>query len=73
MTKCRWYPIFEPDTSAVSLIGDAVIKMSQSLGDIVDAKLVEDMTGWDLGATSPTTLEQIEAEEVTTEESEVNG
>jgi hypothetical protein len=44
-TKVRWYPIFEPDASMLSLIGDGVIKLNQGLPNYIKARDLNDMTG----------------------------
>ena len=41
----RWLPIFEPDTAALSGIGDAFIKLQQAFPDYVTEAKLKDLTG----------------------------
>lgn len=45
LTKCRWYPIFENDMSALSGAGDAIIKISQANPDYLTKEKIEDLLG----------------------------
>lgn len=45
LTKPKWEPVFEPDASALSGIGDAAIKLQQSFPDYFDAEKLKDLTG----------------------------
>lgn len=45
-TKGRWYPVFEPDTSMLGAIGDALGKIGQNYPDMVTEERIEDITGW---------------------------
>lgn len=45
-TKGRWYPVFEPDTSMIGAIGDALGKIGQNYPDMVTEERIEDITGW---------------------------
>lgn len=67
-TSLRWYPIFEPDSSMLSSIGDGVIKLNQAMGGYVDARMLNDMTGLD-GTEEETDFMKM-LEESTAEESE---
>ena len=44
-TILRWAPIFEPDSSALSVIGDGAIKINQALPGYIDEEKMQDMTG----------------------------
>lgn len=44
-TKAIWNPLFEPDMSALSLIGDGVIKLNQGLPGFIDEENLSDLTG----------------------------
>lgn len=44
-TKPAWKPIFESDASALSGIGDCVIKLAQALPGYLDKDVVKDLTG----------------------------
>lgn len=41
----RWEPIFEPDMSAISNIGDAIIKINQAIPNTLDKEFLRDLTG----------------------------
>lgn len=45
MTKPLWMPLFEPDASALSGIGDAFIKLQQSFPDYVTEDKLTELTG----------------------------
>lgn len=45
MTDILWEPIFEPDASQLSGIGDAVVKIQQSFPDYFDERKLRDLTG----------------------------
>lgn len=45
MTKPQWMPLFEPDASALSGIGDAFIKLQQSFPDYVTEDKLTELTG----------------------------
>lgn len=47
LTKPRWEPIFEPDASMLSLIGDGAIKINQAIPDYFDKDNLRDLTGID--------------------------
>ena len=44
-TILRWEPIFEPDSSALSVIGDGAIKINQAIPGYIDEVKMKDMTG----------------------------
>lgn len=44
-TKLQWSPIFEPDVTALSGIGDAVQKLRKSFPDYIDEDKLREMTG----------------------------
>ena len=44
-TILRWEPIFEPDSSALSVIGDGAIKINQAIPGYINEIKMKDMTG----------------------------
>jgi hypothetical protein len=44
-TKAIWYPVFEPDGSALSAIGDGAIKVNQAVEGFFDDEALSDLTG----------------------------
>ena len=44
-TKVIWYPVFEPDGSALSAIGDGAIKVNQAVDGFFDGETLSDLTG----------------------------
>ena len=45
LVKPIWEPLFEPDASGLSLIGDGVLKLNQAVENYVSPQMLEDMTG----------------------------
>jgi hypothetical protein len=45
LTKPKWEPVFEPDSSALSGIGDAMIKLQQAFPDYFTDEKLKDLTG----------------------------
>lgn len=45
MTKPRWYPVFEPDASALTVIGDGILKINQAVPGYFDKENLRDLTG----------------------------
>lgn len=45
LTKPKWEPVFEPDSSALSGIGDAAIKLQQSFPDYFTEEKLKDLMG----------------------------
>lgn len=45
MTSAKWEPVFEPDASALSGIGDAINKLQQAFPDYFDSDKLKDLTG----------------------------
>jgi len=43
--KTKWEPIFEPDNSTLSVIGDGVIKINQAIDGYFDKASLRDLTG----------------------------
>ena len=43
--KAKWEPIFEPDGSALSVIGDGAIKINQAVEGYFDKNTLRDLTG----------------------------
>ena len=59
----KWNPIFEPDASQLSVIGDGVIKINQAVPDYFNAENLRDMTGIDREyADDVVSMEDIEVE-----------
>ena len=48
MTKARWEPIFEPDASMLSAIGDGVMKLNQAIPGFITKETLSDLTGIDI-------------------------
>ena len=46
-TRPLWEPIFEPDASAIGLIGDAAVKVNQAVPGYFGDKNLRDLTGMD--------------------------
>lgn len=44
-TKARWAPVFEPDASTLSVIGDGIIKLSQAVPEYITEEWLDDLTG----------------------------
>lgn len=49
LTKPKWEPLFEPDASMLSSIGDGAIKLNQALPGYFDEEVLRDLTGIDKG------------------------
>lgn len=45
LTKPVWEPIFEPDASALSMIGDGAIKINQAIPGYISGEELRDLTG----------------------------
>ncbi len=45
LTKPKWEPVFEPDAAALSVIGDGVIKINQSIPGYIGEDNLRDLTG----------------------------
>ncbi|EHL13140.1 hypothetical protein HMPREF9629_00440 [Peptoanaerobacter stomatis] len=43
--KVKWEPVFEPDASTLSLVGDGAIKINQAVPGYISAKVLRDLTG----------------------------
>ena len=50
----KWEPIFEPDNSALSVIGDGVIKINQAIDGYFDKESLRDLTGVEPAAEAST-------------------
>ena len=46
-TKPVWYPVFEPDFSTLTLVGDGALKINQAVEGYFDAEALADLTGID--------------------------
>lgn len=44
-TRAKWMPIFEPDSAALSLIGDGAIKINQAIPNFINNDNLSDLTG----------------------------
>ncbi len=44
-SKAKWQPVFEPDASTLSSIGDGAIKINQAIPGYFDDKKLSDLTG----------------------------
>ena len=44
-TKPKWEPLFEADASTLSLIGDGIIKVNQSVPGYFTSEAIRDLTG----------------------------
>ena len=47
LTKVKWAPIFEPDASTLSVIGDGAIKINQAIPGFFTKETLKDLTGID--------------------------
>lgn len=70
LTKTNWQPIFEPDFSALSSIGDGAIKLNQAVPGYIDRETLRALTGIEGGPTEATASEVVAeavqlAEEIT--------
>ena len=45
LTKPKWAPVFEPDASAINIIGDGLIKLSQAYPGYVTEEWLDELTG----------------------------
>lgn len=43
--KVKWEPIFEPDASTLSVVGDGVIKLNQAVPGYITSETLRDLTG----------------------------
>src|SRR5690625_3028907 len=46
-TKAKWEPVFKPDASTISLIGDGAIKLNQAIPGYFNSENLRDLTGID--------------------------
>ena len=67
-TKTRWNPVFEPDFSALSSIGDGAIKLNQAIPGFIDRNNMRDLTGIEPGESEAAATEIIVTEEQINEE-----
>jgi hypothetical protein len=49
----KWEPIFEPDGSALSVIGDGAIKINQAVAGYFDKETLRDLTGIEAASENP--------------------
>lgn len=45
LTQAKWQPVFKPDASTISLIGDGAIKVNQAIPNYFDKENLRDITG----------------------------
>ena len=45
LTTPKWEPVFEPDASTLSLVGDGAIKINQAIPGFFDSEALRDLTG----------------------------
>jgi hypothetical protein len=50
LTKPLWEPIFEPDSAALSGVGDAVLKLNQAVPDYIGGRNLKQLTGMESDA-----------------------
>lgn len=55
-TKPSWKPIFEPDATTMSLIGDGVIKINQAIPNYFDRETLDELTGMSTDGSSEDSL-----------------
>lgn len=44
-TTPKWEPVFEPDASTLSIVGDGAIKLNQAIPDLMTKETIRDLTG----------------------------
>lgn len=49
-TKAKWEPVFKPDASTISLIGDGAIKLNKAVDGYFNTENLRDLTGIDGGS-----------------------
>ena len=57
LTKASWEPIFEPDMSTLSLIGDGAIKINQAIPGYFNKDNLRDLTGMEASSMSAPVVE----------------
>lgn len=62
LTKVKWEPLFEPDSSALSIIGDGAIKINQAVPGYFGKDNLRDLTGIDYDNETLTNTSSIELE-----------
>lgn len=45
LTKAKWQPVFKPDASTISLIGDGILKVNQGVPGYFTSDVIRDLTG----------------------------
>lgn len=53
LTKAVWLPIFEPDSAALSGVGDAILKINQAAPGYLGAKNIKQLTGMEMEESLP--------------------
>lgn len=46
LTSPSWYPIFEPDSSSMSGLGDAILKINQAVPGYISEEIMQDLLGF---------------------------
>lgn len=54
--ECKWEPIFEPDNSALTVIGDGIAKINAAVPGYINGETLRDMTGIE-GSSADTALD----------------
>lgn len=60
LTQTNWQPIFEPDYTALSSIGDGAIKLNQAVPGFIDRETLRELTGIEGGPEEATTAQVVE-------------
>jgi hypothetical protein len=60
--RARWEPIFEPDASAMSVVGDGVIKINQAVPNYFTKDNLRELTGIEAEDNEPVSVEEAEEE-----------
>lgn len=43
--ELKWEPVFKPDASAISVVGDGLLKINQAMPGYINSEIVNDLTG----------------------------
>lgn len=60
LTKPLWKPLFEPDTSTLSTLGDSLIKINQAVPGTITRGLIKEVTGLDIEVEDVSDIQQLE-------------
>ena len=72
LTKPVWKPIFEPDMSTLSSLGDGLIKISQAAPEVDTKRLLKQLTGFDIDVSDEPEIDTF-VEEVVVNEYRIAG